>query len=80
MSGAMYFNQECPTCGRKLRIRLQYHGRHVACQHCDGIFQACDPASGTPLPSESGLALLQRADELLLELQQRENRTDFSLQ
>lgn len=65
MSKATYFVQECPTCGRRLQVRVDYLKRHVACQHCGGHFLAQDPAQGEPLPSQSGLALLRKADELL---------------
>jgi len=65
MSRAVYFVQECPTCGRSLQIRVMYMGKRVICQHCHGEFEACDPSSGQYPPSDSGLALLLRADELL---------------
>lgn len=61
----VYFVQECPTCGRSLQIRVAYLGRQVVCQHCNGLFEACDPASAAYPPSDSGIALLRRADELL---------------
>jgi hypothetical protein len=70
MSRSTYFVQECPTCGRNLQIRVEYLGRHVVCQHCRAQFEACDPASNSYPPSQSGLALLRRADELL-EMSQR---------
>lgn len=65
MSGAAYFNQECPICGRHLRVRVAYLGKQVACQHCDGRFEACDPESASYSSGKSGLALLDRADELI---------------
>lgn len=34
------FVQDCPTCGRKLRIRLDLLGREVACKHCCAEFIA----------------------------------------
>ena len=65
MSKSMYFVQECPTCGRRLNIRVEYLGKAVVCQHCSGRFMASDESNG-PLPtSESGISLLQRAEELL---------------
>lgn len=60
-----HFVQPCPTCGRSLRVRVEYLGRQVACQHCHGRFVACDPDSPHSSLSDSGLALLKRADELL---------------
>ncbi len=65
MAGTTNFVQECPTCGRGLQIRVAYLGRKVACQHCEGQFQACDPESSLYPPSDSSLTLLRRAQELL---------------
>jgi hypothetical protein len=65
MSRSTYFVQECPTCGRSLHVRVEYLGRNVVCQHCHALFEACDPSSAQYPPSQSGLALLRRADELL---------------
>jgi hypothetical protein len=70
VSGAAYFNQDCPVCGRGLRVRVAYLGKQVACQHCGGRFEACDPESAHySRPSDSanlsGIALLQRAEELI---------------
>lgn len=65
MSVPTYYDQPCPVCGRSLRIRVEYQGRQVKCRHCHGEFEAYDPGSGEHPPEESGLALLQRADELL---------------
>ena len=59
MSHTTYYVQECPTCGRRLQIRVAYLGRRLFCQHCGGPFQACDP-SGGPAPSD-----LDRAEQLL---------------
>jgi hypothetical protein len=61
----MYFVQECPTCGRNLHVRVEYLGRQVVCQHCQRQFEACDPSSAAYPPSQSGIALLRRAEELL---------------
>ena len=43
MPNATYFVQECPTCGRRLQIRVEYLGKRVVCQHCQGKFVAMDP-------------------------------------
>ncbi len=65
MPRATYFVQECPTCGRRLQIRVEYLGRKVVCQHCRGQFVAYDPngrrADNLPIAP----TLLERADELL---------------
>jgi DNA-directed RNA polymerase subunit RPC12/RpoP len=65
MAAATYFVQECPTCGRNLQVRLEYLGKKVACQHCSARFLAIDPSSNLPSTSESGVSLLDRADELI---------------
>ncbi|OHB86414.1 MAG: hypothetical protein A2V98_08465 [Planctomycetes bacterium RBG_16_64_12] len=63
MPNLIYFVQECPTCGRRLQIRVEYLGKSVVCQHCRGRFVACDPASNRYAACRS--ALMRRADELL---------------
>jgi hypothetical protein len=65
MSNGTFFVQECPTCGRRLNIRVDYLGRKVVCQHCRGQFVACDPAGRRPSEITPAEALLQRAEELL---------------
>ena len=65
MAGAIYFVQECPTCGRRLQIRVEYLGRRVVCQHCQGRFLAVDPASLRGDYVDHGSALFRRADEFL---------------
>ena len=64
MFSATYFVQECPICGRTLQIRLEYLGRSVACQHCNGHFVASDPATHA-IESWDHDPLLARVDELL---------------
>jgi hypothetical protein len=34
------FYQECPVCGRNLRIPAKYFGRLMSCTHCEGEFLA----------------------------------------
>jgi hypothetical protein len=70
MSRSTYFVQECPTCGRSLHVRVEYLGRNVVCQHCHALFEACDPSSAAYPPSQSGIALLRRAEELLETVEQ----------
>jgi len=65
MSKSTYFVQECPTCGRRLHIRVEYLGKRVVCEHCRARFEACDPTSRNYPPSDSSILLLRRADELL---------------
>ena len=62
MSNSVYYTQECPTCGRSLRIRVGYLGKNVVCQHCEAHFLAVDPASALDQdPMESSSSLLQPA-------------------
>ncbi len=65
MSNSTYFMQDCPTCGRRLRIRVEYLGKKVTCQHCQGQLKAVDPAAARYDPPEETNELLRRADELL---------------
>jgi hypothetical protein len=65
MSNSTYFSQACPTCGRRLMIRVEYLGKRVACQHCQGQFMARDSASIRCDCPEDSCELLRRADELL---------------
>jgi hypothetical protein len=65
MASATYFVQSCPTCGRRLQIRVEYLGKSVVCQHCQGRFVAMDPASARGDYVDRGSALMRRANELL---------------
>lgn len=65
MSSSTFFTQECPTCGRRLHIRVEYLGKKVVCEHCRGQFVACDPSSNRYGNVQAADALLKRADELL---------------
>ena len=65
MSSAAYFVQECPTCGRKLQVRVDYLGKEVVCRHCAAKFECFDSSSGSYPPMESSLSLLARAEELI---------------
>jgi DNA-directed RNA polymerase subunit RPC12/RpoP len=64
MAQSTYFFQECPTCGRHLRIRVEYLGRAMACAHCSRTFTATDRVSHAD-PSPANPTLLERADRLL---------------
>lgn len=61
MAEATYFVQECPTCGRSLRIRVEYLGKRLVCQHCHGALVASDCQA----PPRLSVDLLQRASELI---------------
>jgi hypothetical protein len=40
MTTISVFYQQCPVCGRSLRIPAQYFGRQMSCTHCEGEFRA----------------------------------------
>jgi hypothetical protein len=65
MPRSTYFVQECPTCGRNLQVRVEYLGREVECQHCHARFNASEPGSMNYSDADSGLSLLERAEQLL---------------
>ena len=65
MSNPTFFIQECPTCGRRLQIRVEHLGRRVVCQHCQAHLIAADPANARYNNANLGANLLRRADELL---------------
>ena len=71
MSNPTYFVQECPTCGRRLQIRVEYLGRTVVCQHCQGQLVAADPSNLRRDCAEPASALIRRADQLLETVAQR---------
>ncbi len=65
MPNSMYFVQECPICGRRLQIRVEYLGRNVVCHHCRGKLVAQDPESHRYAGCSEAEELLRRAEELL---------------
>jgi DNA-directed RNA polymerase subunit RPC12/RpoP len=71
MSHPIYYIQECPTCGRNLRVRVVYLGKRVVCKHCSSEFLAFDPSSGDTL---CGSSILERADQLLASVHEMKNR------
>ena len=38
--GATYYIQICPTCGRRLEVKIEYVGLEVSCYHCRARFIA----------------------------------------
>jgi hypothetical protein len=64
MRGVTYFLRDCPTCGRKLQIRVEYLGKRVACRHCHAAFEATDPLLAPKKKSDSDI-ILERAEQLL---------------
>lgn len=71
-----FFVQVCPTCGRRVEVRVEYLGRRVVCDHCNGEFFAEDPCSNGNAGSLaiSGMDLLSRADRLLQVVAARQAR------
>ena len=65
MSGATYFVQECPTCGRQLEVRLEYLGRTLRCQHCHGQFETDTHSTQGIAAAKPESNLLDRAEQLL---------------
>lgn len=60
------FVQECPTCSRRLLVRIDLLGRTVACQHCQAQFLARDASRfsrGSDLAWGPGI--MERAQALL---------------
>lgn len=74
MPSTVYFVQNCPACGRSLQVRIAYLGKGIECQHCKAEFVASQQQEEQVAASESGLALLDRADELLKAAQEYKRR------
>ena len=61
--------QPCPACNQRLHIRMTYVNKRVGCRHCGHQFTVRDPSSSQFSISDSGLALLQRIDDMLEQAQ-----------
>lgn len=59
-----FYLQQCPACGRQLRVCVEYLGKSIQCRHCRAIFVSCDSTQSPCLDSD-GDELLRRADRLL---------------
>ena len=64
MSSAMFFIQRCPTCGRRLRVCVEYLGKTIQCRHCRGTLVACDPESALAR-SDPQWTLMRRVNQWL---------------
>ncbi|MBM4093827.1 MAG: hypothetical protein FJ276_31135 [Planctomycetes bacterium] len=73
MSKATFFIRACPTCGRRLQIRVEYLGRILKCRHCDASFEASDPSLGNA-PPNAEKSLLDRANQLLESIDATRNK------
>lgn len=64
------FGQSCPTCGRRIEIRVELLGRSVACPHCNAEFTASEQqprqASGDQVLMDRVERALRRSDDALL--------------
>ncbi len=63
MPHVTYFIHECPICGRRLQIRVEYLGGRVSCRHCGGTFELSQSEERPKAPPV--LSLLERAEHLL---------------
>ena len=62
MSRATYFDQDCPTCGRPLQVRVEHLGKCVVCRHCHAEFRSADTSIRAPDEIDE---LMVRAERLL---------------
>ncbi len=60
------FGQSCPTCGRRIEVRLELLGRSIACPHCHAEFTASERP--VPLPKSED-ALMDRVERALRQSQ-----------
>lgn len=60
MSALTIFYQECPTCGRSLRIPVKYFGLTMSCSHCSGEFLA-DPDAQRRIDREAAASQRERS-------------------
>lgn len=59
-----FFSQECPACGRQVRVRFEHLDRQIGCRHCGCQLTASDGVSPEATPSATD-AMMQRANQLL---------------
>lgn len=64
MPSQPFFVQDCPTCGRRVRVNVAYLGKSIQCRNCRAVFVATDPSQDSS-SCDSSSALLRRVDELL---------------
>ncbi|PQO25120.1 hypothetical protein C5Y96_26850 [Blastopirellula marina] len=65
MCKVTYFVQPCPTCGRKLQVKVEYLGLEVSCQHCGAGFISHDPDMAGAPPINPVDDALHKADAFL---------------
>ena len=59
-----YFFQDCPTCGRHVRIKAEYLGKRMSCLHCEGEFTATDRESRFDAVETRASSVLQAMESL----------------
>jgi hypothetical protein len=59
-----YFFQDCPTCGRHVRIKAEYLGKRMSCLHCEGEFTATDHESRFDAVETRASSVLQAMESL----------------
>lgn len=64
MSTAIFFVQQCPACGRRLRVCVEYLGKKIQCRHCRGTLVAYDPEN-EPSWEDSQSPSMRREEELV---------------
>jgi hypothetical protein len=68
MGNATYVLRECPVCGRRLQIRVEYLGSRISCVHCDGTFHVPMTSDELrPYAKPGPPSLMERAEHLLAE-------------
>jgi len=65
MNHPISYHQNCPVCGRSLRIGVRLLGRRVYCQHCGGGFIATEVADGRKAARRNATPQLDAVDALI---------------
>lgn len=65
MSWSTFFIQDCPTCGRRLQVKVRDLGREVNCGHCHATFVARDRHAESAALADPIAELLTRAEDYL---------------
>ena len=42
----LFFHQQCPVCGRPMRVRIEFRGERIRCGHCNAVCDAHESAPG----------------------------------
>lgn len=64
MASGTFFVRSCPTCGRKLEIRVELLGREVECVHCRASFTA-DTQEAKQIDDQKIEQVLAKAQEYI---------------